>query len=270
MAKRRKGPSPKRIIFLLLATVVLIFVIYRALMASIDTLMNSFFVPQQEQTWDSDKFINKDGFKAYDDENVETMIGIDVSDHQKEIDWKEVKAAGIDFAIIRVGYRGAVEGILHEDKYFQENMKEAIQNGIPVGVYFFSSAITEEEAVEEADYVNSLINDYKISGPVVFDMEPYHNGGRIDDLTKEEKTSMALTFCEKIEEHGYHPMVYGNKHWFTNDVDLEQLSHIPIWYAAYQEKPSFSHPFTMWQYSATATLPGIETDVDMNIALKKK
>ena len=268
---KRKGPSTKRIIILLLATVVLIFVMFKIITASLDAVLNNFFQLGNNTMWVSEKFYNQDGFKAYDDDSVDTYIGIDVSDHQKKIDWKNVKDSGIDFAMIRVGYRGAQEGILHEDKYLKENLKGAKKNNISIGVYFFSSAINKEEIEEEVDFILDLIQGYKLKYPIVFDMEPFDQGGRIDDLSQEEKTELTKYFCELIEEAGYTPMIYGNKHWLTKEIDLDKLpAGIPVWYAAYQDKPDVSIPFDMWQYSAYGTIDGISTDVDMNIYLKRK
>ena len=176
----------------------------------------------------------------------------------------------IDFAMIRVGYRGAQEGILHEDAYFNTNMQAAIQNKIKVGAYFFSSAITEDEIDEEVNMVLNEIRNYKIDMPIVFDMEEFEKGGRIDNLTQEQRTNLALRFCGKIKKAGYDPMIYGNMTWLYQNYDFEKISEYPIWLASYSSDCPMEDKFEMWQYSNIGQVNGIEGDVDINIYLQKK
>lgn len=225
----------------------------------------------QDVEYDTSLFVLNNQEMTYNDDSYMTYFGIDVSDHQSEIDWKSVKNSGVDFAMIRCGYRGGIEGLMHEDAYFDYNMKHAIKNDIDVGVYFYSSAISIEEVQEEASFVLDKLDGYTIKYPIVFDMEIYdENEGRINNLTKEEKTNIALEFCEEIEKAGYTPMIYGNINWLYEQLDFESISKYDIWYAAYQDTPSIEYPFTMWQYTNAGQIDGISTYVDLNIWIERK
>ena len=155
-----------------------------------------------------------DHIVSYDDERYSSVFGIDVSAHQKNIDWAKVKAAGVEFAFIRVGYRGYEYGYVNKDEYFNTNIEQALANGIKVGVYFYSQAISLEEAREEADFVLAQIEPYRsqISLPVVFDMEDSDGTyiSRISVLKQEEKTKIAVTWMHRIRNAGYEPMYYGS------------------------------------------------------------
>ena len=199
--------------------------------------------------------------------------GIDVSEHDGEIDWTQVKAAGVDFAMLRLGFRGYGQGTMNLDKYFLANLSGASAAGIKVGVYFFSQAITEDEAREEADYViNSLAaTDVVLSYPIVFDEEPITDGNvaRTDDLTAAQFSANALAFCQRVEQAGYTPMLYGNKHELAK-LDLKgELAGYDVWYAEYGvSQPTGKFDFVMWQYSDTGSIPGVVTSagqVDLNI-----
>ncbi|MDO4468110.1 MAG: GH25 family lysozyme [Bacillota bacterium] len=224
--------------------------------------------------YDADQFVwNEQGWMTFQNPDYTYTKGIDVSTFQHEIDWNQVAESDIDFAMIRAGYRGAVEGLLHEDSEFQENVNGALQNNIDVGVYWYSSAINEEELEEEIEFLLSLIEPYSLAYPVAFDMEPYaadENGGRIHVLSQEERTKLALLFCEKMKQHGYDVLIYGNWDWLYNSLDFSAISNQEIWYAAYQNKPAMPDRFTMWQYSNNGMIPGIETTVDLNIFIQKK
>jgi lysozyme len=196
--------------------------------------------------------------------------GIDVSSHQGDIDWAAVAASNIDFAMIRVGYRGFTEGGLFMDDYFTANISGATENGIDIGVYFFSQAITPEEARQEANYVLEAIRSYDVTYPVVFDWEYMHDStARTEGIATETVTQCALAFCETIQEAGYTPAIY-----FNNDVgyltyDLGQICMYDLWLAEYDTQPDFYYNFQMWQYTSSGTVAGIETYVDLNISFKK-
>lgn len=223
-----------------------------------------------EHTFQTDLFKSKSGFKYYDDDRYESIIGVDVSDNQSYVNWKQVKKSGVSFAMIRCGYRGRVNGKMHEDTHFEKNIKNAAANDLDIGVYYFSSAITKKEAVQEARYVLRKIKDHDVTYPVAFDMEHQDNKEvRIDTLTKHQKTEIAKAFCKEIEDHGYQAMIYGNANWLTWDIDLDALKNYDIWYAGYQDKPDIAR-FSIWQYSDSGKLPGVQTDIDMNIYVKKK
>ena len=194
--------------------------------------------------------------------------GIDVSDHQGWIDWEAVASDGIQFAFIRLGYRGMTEGEIYPDEYYEYNITAAKQAHIECGVYFFSQAITEEEAKEEAQFVLDMLNGTTLEYPVVFDFEKVapDSNSRIHDLSSEEATAIALAFCKAIEKGGYKAMLYGNMYDIER-YDMDKLSDYPVWYAEYGALPSYAKEFTIWQYSSTGSVKGIETVVDMNIDL---
>ncbi len=202
---------------------------------------------------------------SYEDNVYRSVLGIDVSYYQKEIDWEKAAGDGIEFAIIRLGYRGADTGRLHTDSCFKENLKGAKKAGLPVGVYFFSQAVTTDEAVEEAKYVIRRIRGKGIELPVVFDMEPVTGSDRISDLTAREKTEIADAFCQVVERNGFTAMVYGNPSWLSSDLELSYLTHYPIWLAHYTDVTDYPYRFAMWQYSDRGKVKGIKGKVDLNI-----
>lgn len=196
-----------------------------------------------------------------------SRTGIDVSEHQGFIDWTAVASDGIDFAFVRLGNRGATSGSLNYDDYGAANLSGASQAGLDVGVYFFSQAITEEEAVEEADFVLSQLGDTKLAYPIVYDHEPvYGVEGRADDLSPAQMTANAKAFCDRITQAGYTVMLYGNAADLSR-YDLNALANYPVWFAEYDvAAPSRNTGFSIWQYSNAGTVAGIDTAVDLNIA----
>ncbi|MCD8380166.1 MAG: glycoside hydrolase family 25 protein [Lachnospiraceae bacterium] len=209
-------------------------------------------------------------FQYVVDGEVISRKGIDVSKYQQDIDWEQVAADGVEYAFIRVGIRGYGSGALVEDDYFAENVEEALAQGISVGVYFYSQAITVEEAVEEADFVLAAIEGLDITYPVVIDIEKVgEEGARADSLTQEERTEVCIAFCERIEEAGYTPMIYGNTETFTLLLDLEQIAEYDRWIAYYDEALCFPYEFAIWQYTHYGTVAGIDGSADLNIAFKE-
>lgn len=219
------------------------------------------------------EYLDTGSYYQYEDNTYTSKIGIDVSYSQAEIDWSKVKEAGIDFAVIRAGYRGYSEGILHTDDRFYSNMDGAGANGIETAVYYFSQAVTEEEAIEEAQYVLNLIRDYNVSF-VAYDLEEADAQGRIRNLSSVQATANALAFCNIIEKAGYQPMIYGSHSWLIQNYDFLSIQdQVPLWMASYtkQEKsPDFPYVFNIWQYTNTGTVDGIDTAVDLNLWLVKK
>lgn len=187
--------------------------------------------------------------------------GIDVSRWQGTIDWVKVKEAGVEFAMLGIGrYRNGV-GI--PDTQLKNNLENAIAQGIPVGVYLYSEAVTVEEAKQEAAFVLSQIDGYKISYPVAFDIEDTVH----TKLTTKERTDIAIAFLEVIEEAGYYPMIYASQNWFQERMDLTRLTKYDKWVARWAETVEFS-PVSVWQYSATGRVDGIVGDVDLDYSLK--
>lgn len=216
----------------------------------------------------SENFSTEDGRIYYSDENLDVRYGIDVSEHQGIIDWEAVAADGIDYAIIRVGYRGYGSGSLNPDKYYLENLEGAIDAGLDVGVYFFSQAINTDEALEEAEFLLETIEGYDISYPVVFDWEPMnYSGSRTRSYDGAVVTDCAVAFCQRIAEAGYTPMVYFNKSMAYLKLDIERLYPYEIWLAQYEtDSPDYIYHYDMWQYGSSGSVDGIATRTDMNIS----
>ena len=213
--------------------------------------------------------IGEDGiFEYYEQDTLVTRKGIDVSSFQGPIDWDKVAADGVEFAIIRMGIRGyGAEGKLVEDEYFAENMKGALNAGLDVGVYFFTSAITEEEAIEEAEFLLSAMEPFNIRCTVVLDVEDVNSDkARTNVLSQEEWTNNAVAFCERVKAEGYTPMIYGNMQTFMLMLDQERIENYDKWFAAYTPYFYYPYDFEIWQYSDSGTVDGIEGSVDMNIS----
>ncbi len=196
-------------------------------------------------------------------------LGIDVSKWNEEIDWEKVKDAGIEYAIIRCGYRGASSGSLVIDPNFTENIEGAIAADIPVGVYFFTQAVTESEAVEEASMVIHLIEEYDVDYPVFLDSESAGGKGRADDLSVEQRTTVHNAFLQTIAAAGYETGVYGSRNWLEKQLDMERLSDYNTWLAEYTEAPGYPEYYHIWQYTSKGTVPGISTRVDLNLCYMK-
>lgn len=192
--------------------------------------------------------------------------GIDVSKWNKDIDWDKVKAAGVEFAIIRCGYRGSSTGSLVIDPYFEKNIKGAQAAGINVGIYFFTQAVTDVEAVEEASMVLSLIKNYHITYPVFIDTEGAGGDGRADNLDVSKRTLICQAFCDTIESGGYNAGVYASKNWYNNRLDTDKLKDYAIWLAEYRKAPTYEGYYDMWQYTSKGKIDGIEGNVDLNVS----
>lgn len=201
------------------------------------------------------------------DGQVTSYKGIDVSSHQGKVDWKKVAADGVSFAFIRAGYRGYGTGKLVDDEYFDTNMKNAIANGVKVGAYVFSQAITVEEAKEEAEFILEMVKPYKVDLPIVFDVEKVSaSDGRMNLISVEERTKITIAFCETIKAAGYRPMVYHNLETGAILVDIEQLEEYDKWFAYYSNEFYYPYAYDVWQYSDTGRVNGIQGNVDLNIA----
>ncbi len=197
-------------------------------------------------------------------------LGIDVSRWNEEINWNKVKDAGIKYAIIRAGYRGSVTGALVEDWYFQKNVEGATAAGIPVGLYFFTQATTEVEAVEEASMVLSMCKDYDITYPIFIDTEGVGGDGRADELDKKARTAICQAFCQTIRSGGYQTGIYASKNWFNNNIDTSVLTDdIYIWLAEYGDAVTYGGKYHMWQYTSSGRVLGIEGRVDLNLSFQE-
>ena len=215
--------------------------------------------------------------KVPSNETQELTLGIDVARYQGTIDWKKVAESGVDFAMIRVGYRELITGKIVADSNAKYNMQEATKYGIKIGAYFFSTAISKEEAIEEANWVANYIAKYQITYPVVYNCEGYEDAeNRQYSLTKTQRTDFAIAFLNKMKDHGYTPMFYASKNEMEGDAMWETSrleKKYKIWVAQYPatpypetDKSSYTGKYDMWQYTNKGTVPGISKPVDMNVA----
>lgn len=234
-----------------------------------------YFLPLQEDlafnTYIEENFIEEEGGLVSYQADGETLTkkGIDVSKYQGAIDWEAVKNDGVDYAIIRVGIRGYSEGGILEDEFFRRNMEGAIANDIPVGVYFFTQALNEEEALEEAEFVIEMLQDYSLTYPVYLDVEDVKKETcRTNNLTVEERTNNAKVFLEAIEAAGYQPALYGNMKTFLLMLDLSALEQYDKWFAGYTLPIYYPYEYKMLQYSEKGRVAGVSGQVDVNICFK--
>ena len=197
----------------------------------------------------------------------ESSLGIDVSYWQGNIDWQQVKDAGVEFAMIRVGYRGSDEGTLDVDSYAQTNYDGASAAGIKVGAYIFSQAVTPEEAVEEAEFLLEHTQDWKIDIPLVFDWEVVSNEARNSRVDSETLTACVIAFCERIKAAGHEPMIYFSKSHSHERINLSELVDYKFWLAMYDPVMDYPYRVDMWQYTDAGTVPGIAGNVDINLML---
>ncbi len=223
-------------------------------------------------SYDNERYLlDENGYLSY--QGGWYARGVDVSAHQKEVDWSRVAAAGMSFAMIRAGYRGYTLGTIVKDEYFDANMSGALANGMDVGVYFFSQALTPAEAEEEARQVLEWIKDYRVTYPIVFDWEEQDKeDSRTRNTDGNTVTACALAFCKVIKDAGYTPMTYGSPRKIDEGgLALEYLGDYPAFWLAHYTKEtaptSFRYHYDIWQYSSTGRVDGIEGNVDLNIAL---
>lgn len=214
--------------------------------------------------------------QAAPNEVVQAALGVDVSRYQGKIDWDQVAASGVQFAMIRVGYRTQSTGVLNEDPYARYNLQEAQRVGLKVGAYFFSAAVNEAEVVEEAVFTANMLDKYRITFPVAYDCEGFRNAtSRQYGLGREMRTAMAVKFLDTIAARGYTPMFYASKNEMTDnkDWDMNILNRYKVWVSQYPSEPfpitpasTYTGVQAMWQYTCKAAIPGIAGEVDMNVA----
>ena len=222
----------------------------------------------KKNTYDFANLVSKnDLLHYYSDGKQISYLGVDLSKYQSKVDFAAIRDEGIDFCMLRVGSRGYESGAIQEDEKFQEFITGAEAVGMPVGLYFFSQAVTEAEAIEEANFVISKIGEHKITYPIAYDMEFIANdNSRIETLTKAEKTDIALAFLTRIEEAGYTGMVYGNKEWLLKRVELHRFEDYDVWLTQEDNIPDYPYVYSMWQYTKQGEVYGIDGYVDLNIS----
>lgn len=223
---------------------------------------------EEEDTEEKGAEADADGTEIVDIRELgeEGQMGIDVSKWNEEIDWDRVQNAGITYAIIRCGYRGSSTGALVVDPYFKQNMQGALAAGLKVGVYFFTQATNEVEAVEEASMALALCEGYRLTYPIFIDTEGAGGNGRADGLDMETRTKVCQAFCETVEDAGYTGGIYGSRNWFRTKLRMDALTDHIIWLAEYREKPVYGGSYHFWQYTSSGSVDGIEGRVDLDIS----
>ena len=192
-------------------------------------------------------------------------LGIDVSSHQQEVDWTQVAGAGMEFAFVRIGYRGYSEGKLHTDEYAAENLTQAKAAGLQVGAYFYSQAINVEEAAREAALCVEFLKDHPLDLPLVYDWEYVSQEARTGAMDCATLTQCALTFCRAVEEAGYEAMIYANPDIAGSLYDLKALQDYRFWLALYSDTMDYPYKMDFWQYTDQGSVPGVEGNVDINL-----
>ena len=198
-------------------------------------------------------------------QNLESFAGVDVSAFQGNIDWKKVKQSGIDFAIIRLGYRGYESGKLVEDEYARANLKNAREAGLKIGAYFFSQALNIKETDQEIQFMLSILGDTELEMPVVLDWEIPANTARTRNMDARTLTDIQRHFCGQMRSQGYQPMIYFNWHQSEHLYVLHELEDYPFWLALYQDRMTYPWKVEMWQYTDKGRVPGIAGNVDLNV-----
>ena len=194
-----------------------------------------------------------------------TVIGVDISSHQEQVDWAQVAASGVKFAIIRLGNRGYNSGILSEDAYAKENLRQAKAAGLKVGAYLFSQAISVEEAREEAAFALEILDGFALDLPLVFDWEYVNAEARTANMDARTLTDLTLAFCRDVELMGYQSMIYFNSSQAKDLLHLKELEAYPWWLAMYDVAAEFPCKVDLWQYTNRGRVPGVEGDVDVNL-----
>lgn len=224
------------------------------------------YLPKHE--YDFTKLVcQSDLMKYYQDGKLTSYVGVDVSKYQDYVDFLKVKKSGVDYVMLRVGARGYGSGQIVLDDYFADNIKRATDAGLQIGVYFTSQAVTEEEAIEEANIVLDNIKDYQISYPVAFDMSFVENDtARIESVSRSDKTKITKAFLDTIAAAGYKTLLYGDKEWLIKEIDLSKLSAYDVWLSQMSDVPDYPYRFTMWQYANDVSIDGIAGYANMNIS----
>ena len=225
-------------------------------------------VPKNQ--YDENCFFTRNGLMCYDGPEASSLIGIDVSAHQQQIDWEAVAACGVQYAVIRIGYRGYTEGAIQLDDCFAQNLQGAREAGLQIGVYFFSQALDEQEAREEAAFVLKTLDGQALELPVFFDWEEIDGEARSDVIDRTTLTLLADAFCQKIESGGYAAGIYFNQKFGYEELNLQSLLDYSFWLAEYNPTPTFRYGFQFWQYACDGTIDGITGPVDLNVAFIPK
>lgn len=268
MAKKRKKKSTPTALYLILMALAAVFTFF------LSSVLESSAPPATEPPTDPPTPTVPQSPYTCDDFTLEgefltcngasSVIGIDVSHHQGEIDWQKVADSGVEFVMVRLGYRGIGGGTLHTDRNVQQNLQGAKDAGLKVGAYFYSQATGVAEAREEARLALEILGDFPLDLPLAFDWEIE---SRTENVDVQTATDCAIAFCTVIEDAGLDTMIYFNSYQARQRLDLLQLTAYPWWLALYTLEADFPCRFDVWQYTKTGRIPGINADVDINVML---
>ena len=266
---RRRNPSALVSIVLIVFSLLVMMMVYHENQKKLRTPVISNLV---EHDYDFSNLYSENGFILYEDDTYTSIPGIDVSSHQGAIDWKKVKEAGVQFAYIRCGYRGYETGLINKDETFDYNISQAKANGIQVGVYFFSQAVSQKEAEEEAEFTLSCMKKYEIDLPVVYDFEkPGGIFARTYTQSKDVTTENAVLFCHIMQRKGYDAMIYNSTNLFEKLFNLEYIQEFGTWVAHYNTPyPTYPYTYQIWQYSDSGKIDGIDQAVDLDLMFIRK
>ena len=266
---RRRNPSALVSIVLIVFSLLVMMMVYHENQKKLRTPVISNLV---EHDYDFSNLYSENGFILYEDDTYTSIPGIDVSSHQGAIDWKKVKEAGVQFAYIRCGYRGYETGLINKDETFDYNISQAKANGIQVGVYFFSQAVSQKEAEEEAEFTLSCMKKYEIDLPVVYDFEkPVGIFARTYTQSKDVTTENAVLFCHIMQRKGYDAMIYNSTNLFEKLFNLEYIQEFGTWVAHYNTPyPTYPYTYQIWQYSDSGKIDGIDQAVDLDLMFIRK
>ena len=222
-----------------------------------------------KNTFDFTKMEDKAGLKQYMENGRKiSYVGVDISKHTGKVYFPSLKAAGVDYVMIRLGSRGYTTGQITLDENFKENIEGAIEAQLDVGIYFYSQAVSQDEAVQEANFVVQNLEPYRahVKYPVAFNMGFVSNDkSRIEGLSREDKTTVTISFLDAVRASGYVPMIYGDKEWLLKEVDLTKLQDYDVWLSQEEEIPDYPYRYAMWQYNTDGVLNGIDGGADLNI-----
>ena len=241
---------------LLLSAVIIIYVLALSLLQGKDQ-------PLTKNPYRPEDFVTWDGYVTC--AAGPTRRGIDVSEHQGKIDWEQVRAAGFDFAFVRIGYRGYSVGQIFPDDLARQNLAGAKAAGLQVGAYFYAQAISTEEAAEEAQWCLDFLQGEALDLPLVYDWEYVSPSARTGGMDRATLTQCVQTFCEAVSQAGYQPMIYFNNHVSRDLLDLKALGQYPFWLAQYKDQMDYPWRVDFWQYTESGTVPGIKGNVDIDL-----
>ncbi len=266
--KKLTGKTRKTSVLAVIAAL-LIMVLALSCLVSCSGKNSKIDITGKAQVLDDSKWAMKSGRHVYEDSKYQTSFGIDISEYVGEIDWERAKNDGVEFAIMRVGYRGYETGKFVYDSNLRHYLKGAIEAGVNCGVYFVSQAINEDEAREEAARILEQIYGIDLTMPIYIDIEAAGGPARTDNLTRNDYTNIINAFCEEVEAAGFRGGVYSNETWINKHLNWNDLTQWDLWFAKYTSVPATDCLFNMWQYSDTIQIDGIQNNCDANIRISK-